>query len=136
MSAIDDLSELFPGMQLIATTHSPIVMMGVEPWEVVHLKLQEHQVVADIIPDFRGYSYEDVLTRLFFTPARRGLLDEQAGRWKELSEIPDSDRTRRQKNELTALSNWMITSRAPPESDDQMLAEIRRLGRRLGVDDS
>src|SRR6185295_11194231 len=56
------LSELFPKMQIFATTHSPLVALDAKPEELVVLKREGDQVVAvEDVPDFAGYSVEDML---------------------------------------------------------------------------
>lgn len=61
-SLFPHLNNLFPDLQIIATTHSPLVALGVEPDELVALRKKGQYIIReDKVPDFRGYSAEDML---------------------------------------------------------------------------
>ena len=76
----------------------------------------------------------DILVQLFSTPARGTLMTERTQRWKELIQLPEERRTRRQVRELQQLSDWMLRSRPPDPSDDPILTELQRLRTQLTED--
>ena len=68
------LKALWPELQVIGTTHSPMIVLGAQADEIVVLKRVEGRVVtAPAAASFAGYSAEDVLEdeRLFDTPSSR-----------------------------------------------------------------
>lgn len=88
---VPELSELFPEMQIIVATHSPVATLGVEPSEVIVLKREGAAVSRrEEVPDYRGYSYEDVLTHeaIYDTPPHgtKDLLNLE--RWRVLNATP------------------------------------------------
>src|SRR5262249_1988023 len=67
-SILPRLSELLPDVQIVATTHSPLVALGAEPSQLVVLRRVNGEVAVEHrVPDYRGYSAEDMLAddRLF-----------------------------------------------------------------------
>ena len=65
-----NLKELFPKLQVLASTHSPLVVQGVGSNEIVSLHLNEKEVTSELLDDYSGFSVEDILTaeKLFSTP--------------------------------------------------------------------
>lgn len=66
------IAEVFPQVQLFATTHSPLVALDAVPDELVVLRRghpRDSVVKEEAVPDFSGYSAEDMLAdeRLFDT---------------------------------------------------------------------
>ncbi len=101
------LSELFPKMQIFATTHSPHVVLDASPDELVVLRREGDQIVAEEdVPNFLGYSVEDMLAdpRLFDTEVegqeKRKLLTE----YRELVAIPKDQRDAEQRQRLRNLA--------------------------------
>lgn len=70
---VGSVKQLFPEMQLIATTHSPLVLQGVDATEVISLQRDSEgdQLKAMRPTDYSGFSVEDLLTatELFQSPA-------------------------------------------------------------------
>lgn len=65
------LNKFLPGLQIFATTHSPLVTLGSEPRELVVLRRKEDEILLEKeIPDYRGFSVEDLLSDedIFNTP--------------------------------------------------------------------
>ena len=67
----NNLKELLPKMQIIATTHSPCVVQGVDANEILALHAGDRGITLDQPGDYYGASVEDLLTayELFRTPA-------------------------------------------------------------------
>ena len=67
---VNSLKTLFPKLQVFASTHSPLVLQGVESYEVFSLYRSGSSVTTTALRDYSGYSVEDLLTaeELFQTP--------------------------------------------------------------------
>lgn len=50
-SVVTALRETFPKIQFIATTHSPVILSGLEPHEIVRLGVDSHGDVVRVVPD-------------------------------------------------------------------------------------
>jgi predicted ATP-binding protein involved in virulence len=109
-----DIRRLFPSLQVIATTHSPLIVPSLERGEVFSLTRNPETKKIDvekISEDFRGYRADQVLTsRLFSLVTSR---DKQT--YKELMEYTqlavETDLDEAQQNrlkELTAKLNVRI----------------------------
>lgn len=82
------LKKLWPDLQIIATTHSPLVTLGAYPEEVVVLRREGDIVYAeDKVPNFSGYSAEDMLRdeELFDTEIYAPKTNELLVEYKDLS---------------------------------------------------
>ena len=70
---VGSVKELFPEMQIIVTTHSPLVLQGVDSTQVISLQRDDggRDLEAMQPTDYSGFSVEDLLTadELFQTPA-------------------------------------------------------------------
>ena len=64
------LKDLFPKLQIVASTHSPLVVLGVDSKEIVSLHLEERGITSAQLDDYYSASVEDLLTaeELFSTP--------------------------------------------------------------------
>ncbi len=64
------LKNLFPNLQIIATTHSPLVIQGVSADELFSLHRPQTEISLAPLRDYSGFSVEDLLTaeELFETP--------------------------------------------------------------------
>ncbi|RWC48595.1 MAG: hypothetical protein EOS54_23045 [Mesorhizobium sp.] len=116
-----ELKKLWPELQVIATTHSPLVVLGTDPSELVVLK-RDHlgKVNAELGPSsFVGFTAEDILTdkAIFDTDARsvsdKAMLDQ----YKKLTERDDDDLQPDERKELAQLSSRLrgLTGRSPPD---------------------
>jgi hypothetical protein len=125
------LSELFPKMQLFVTTHSPLVVLDAKPEEVVVLRREGNEIVAEPhVPDFRGYSAEDVLTdpRLFDTPEVFGSEKREAlERHRELAAIPQGQRRPEENAELFSLAAGLRDQPVPESRESAVVRELREL---------
>lgn len=124
------LSKALPEVQLFATTHSPLVALDARPEELVVLRREGKQVVAEpSVPDFSGYSAEDMLAdeRLFDTDPYAPEMRETLSRYRSLAAIPKGERGPAQTRELRDLA-FDIESRPLPESrEGDMVRELKRL---------
>jgi len=124
------LSEALPKMQLFATTHSPLVALDARPEELVVLRREGNEVVAETsIPDFTGYSAEDMLAdeRLFDTEVYGPEMREKVVRYRSLAATPRTERSAAETRELRDLA-FSIESHPLPESrESDMVRELKRL---------
>ena len=130
------ITEAFPEVQLFATTHSPLVALDAKPEELVVLRREGDLVVREeAVPDFTGYSAEDMLVdeRLFDTDVYSPEMREKVTRYRELAAIPKEARDYEQTRSLRSLA-FEIQGRPVPESrQDQMMQELKRLVDKHGL---
>lgn len=104
------LTELWPEAQLFTTTHSPLVILGARPGEVVGLRRRGKQVTADqTLPDFSAYSAEDMLAspKLFESNVYSPETGKMLARYRRLVCISADKRTARQKSALRTLTKQL-----------------------------
>lgn len=131
------LSELLPRVQIIASTHSPLVALGAQPDELVALhRCPSGEVVVAPTPDFRLYSVEDMLTddRLFDTEPFSEEVNEKTERYRELMAIPVTERGPRQERELRALAHELAPPPDPSKSTVSALEEMKSILARHGIE--
>jgi energy-coupling factor transporter ATP-binding protein EcfA2 len=116
------LSELLPKMQIFATTHSPLVALDATPDELVVLRREGNAIVADDdVPNFLGYSVEDMLSdpRLFdsevYGQEKRKMLTE----YRELAAIPKNQRGTEQRERLRSLATEIRSHEGYQEHENE-----------------
>jgi hypothetical protein len=128
---LDKLSELFPELQIIATTHSPLVALGAKPDELVVLRREGDRVVAvEKVPDFRHYSVEDMVRDdlLFDSPVYSPQIEEAREQYQELAQKSPEERSPDEDSRLAELARGLTF---PPEETGEILQEIRQLREEL-----
>jgi len=133
-SILPRLSELLPDVQLVATTHSPLVALGAEPSQLVVLRRVNGEIAVEHhVPDYRGYSAEDMLAddRLFDSAVYGPDTEQQLARYEQLVAKGPSRRTRAEERELASLARSMRAQPLPPGVDDRVAAALAVIGRRL-----
>ncbi len=124
------LKALWPELQVIGTTHSPMIVLGAQADEIVVLKRVEGRVVtAPAAASFAGYSAEDVLEdeRLFDTPSSRPEASEILSSYEQLTAIPPASRSEGQRNRLRQIARSLKSKPPPEETESPLLQEIRAL---------
>jgi predicted ATP-binding protein involved in virulence len=124
-----------PDTQYVLTTHSPLVALGAHPSQLVVLERHEGRVtVRDRIPDFRGFSAEDVLadSRLFATDARNPELAKLMEHYDTLVDVPPTQRSDEEQDTLRKVAQALRESPNPtqpmPQAQlDEAKAEIETL---------
>jgi len=134
------LTELFPKLQIIATTHSPLITLGALPEEVVILRRGEGQDkkwvnVVEEIPDYRGYSVEDMLIdeNLFNSQVYSNLMNTKLKEYNKIVSISKSERTKRQTTRLLNLSEEIRRLQIPLIEKDPLIDEIKKLSEKFGL---
>ena len=130
------LSNLFPEMQIFATTQSPLIALGASHKELVVLQMKRKYVYSeDVIPDFTGYSAEDMLvdTRLFDTDVYRPEINKKLRRYRKLSTIPKNRRTEKQLKELRLLARELRSQQLPEVRESPLAEELRKFRRKYDL---
>lgn len=128
-TTLNTLSELFPDLQIIATTHSPMVALGVKPEELVVLKREGDEVISSPnVPDFRGYSIEDIVADdlLFDSPVFSPELEENLETYHKLAAVPAAERSSDDTKTLQDLAQ-SVRQWKENDSDDAVIQELRKI---------
>lgn len=136
MELIPKLSKLLPDLQVFATTHSPVVTLGVEPEELVVLRREGSRVVAEEnVPDFAAYSAEDILIdrRLFDTAIYRPELQAELESYQKLAQTPRSKRTKEQTRKLRSLGSKLRSQERPETKASPLVRELMQLREKYGL---
>ncbi len=124
------LAEVLPHVQLIATTHSPLVALGAEPDELLVLRRDETGVVpVEQPPDFSLYSAEDMLEdeRLFDTLPYSPETERRLRSYNRLVAIPKDLRSSSESEELARLARDLRSEQLLAASDSEVAQELRSL---------
>ena len=116
-STMDRLAALFPKMQIIATTHSAQVALGVEPEELVALE-RANKYVRRLQPtNFCSYSVEDMLTDpdTFAAEAYSPEVNELLAHYTRVIAIPPAERSRTQREDLATLREQLSALEVIPD---------------------
>ncbi len=130
------LKSLLPRMQLFVTTHSPLVALGAEPGELVVLREQGEQVVAEQPSvDFSGYSAEDMLAdeQLFDTIPYAPATARKLERYRALVTTPVDARTPDESAQLSALARDLRARQLPEVRGGEAVRELRALLEKHGL---
>lgn len=109
---LERLQEAFPSLLIVASTHSPIVTLGVKAEQLVVLRRTEKEIIHITPPPFEGLTVEDVITntRLFgaspYPPAKQ----EKLNRWNELMKIPPEQISEQDRQELQQLTDQLLSA--------------------------
>jgi predicted ATP-binding protein involved in virulence len=129
-TVVQRLAELLPHAQIIATTHSPLVALGADPSQLVVLRHEGDEVISeDHVPDFRGYSAEDMLSddRLFDSSVYSPETEGQLARYEELVSKGAADRSQVETRELADLVERMRAQPLPPDIDDRVVSALSKI---------
>jgi len=129
INILSRLSDLFPEMQILATTHSPLVALGAIPQELIALRRDGNSVFSEEnIPDFRGYSAEDMLVdhRLFDSKVYSAETSEKLDRYHELASISIGERSQTQTEELNALAFDLESQCLPEQQETPLIKELKK----------
>jgi energy-coupling factor transporter ATP-binding protein EcfA2 len=129
-SLLAKLQRLLPGLQIIVTTHSPIVLLGVPATQVIALRRSGSRIVrAPNAHGLRGMSAEDVLTdsRLFQTPAYSEEIQREVDVFDRAATTPPQQRTQQQKLQMRKAAKKVAarTAVAPPTKLAQELQALQ-----------
>ena len=127
------LSSLLPHVQIIATTHSPLVALGVSPNELAVLKKKGDNVVEHLsVTDFSGYSAEDMLSdpKLFDSDTYRPEVTAKLQRYRELAGKLQARRSQKERKELKTLGAELAAQQLPGVRENAAMKELQRILKR------
>jgi predicted ATPase len=115
------LRHVFPHVQFVVTTHSPLVVAGVEAHEIVRLRLEGEYVVTDQEEPEPGLRTASQLLSTFFDvpfAARQELIEKR----RELRELKAAEHlTPQERRRLRTLEQDLAPYRRMPEDTDREL---------------
>ena len=125
---LPNFSILFPDLQIVTTTHSPLVALGALPEEVIALKRKIKYVYSDVTPDFTGYSAEDMLVddRLFDTVVYSPSTSKKLNQYQKLVSIPKNKRTKPQVEKMQKLARELRAKQLPEVQENPLSDELRK----------
>ena len=127
------LEKALPKVQIIATTHSPLVALSASPEQIVALHRDGERVNSVAVPALDGYSADDALVEdaLFGTSPYPPATAAQLSRYQELAQISPEKRNSEQADELAELARRLDPSSLPVLRDDPVLARLDAIAARL-----
>ena len=122
-SIVQSTKKLFPKMQLIASTHSPLVVQGAELYDIVALYRSGSKITCNTLRDYSLHSIEDIFTaeELFKTPSHSAEVDRLRESYRWL--VAKTDRSESEKNELREIGRKLRDLRVLPSQDQDMTLE-------------
>ena len=123
------LKELFPDVQIFATTHSPLVSLSSKPDELVVLRREQKYVEKeDSVPDFTKYSAEDMLVdkRLFDSDVYSPDTNKKLNEYRNLLQIPKKKRQKTQTEQIKKLAGELRTEQIPEVFETQLAKELKK----------
>lgn len=126
---LGQLQKALPRVQIVATTHSPLVALAAGAEQIVALHRDGPRIHRAAVPNLTGYSAEDVLVEeaLFgtdpYAPATRRQLDRQL----ELARIAPDDRSPEDVAELRRLAKKLDPGHTPALRDDRVVARLDKI---------
>jgi hypothetical protein len=130
------LTEILPDLQVFATTHSPLIALGVAPEELISLHREGDAVIAERrVPDFTNYSAEDMLVddRLFASDAYGPETSGKLHRYRNLVQIPPAERNAEERRELEQLGTELRAQQLPEVREEPAARELREIVARHGL---
>lgn len=130
------LSALLPHVQMIATTHSPLVALGVSPEELIVLKRDGAKVVAhESVIDFHGYSVEDMLSdpKLFNSDVYGPEMSQKLEKYHRLAGKPEPRRSSQDRDELRKLASELAAQEIPGFRENPAMNELREILRKFDL---
>lgn len=130
------LAELLPEVQIIATTHSPLVALGAQPEELISLQRMPSGAVEIVpSPDFSLYSVEDMLTddRMFATAPFSENVNQKTERYRELVDIPNAQRGVKEVAELSHLARELSRAEDPDDPAVAAFEEVQSILAKHGI---
>jgi len=124
------LSEILPEMQIFATTHSPLVALDARPDELIVLRSEGDQIVAESnVPNFLGYSVEDMLAdpRLFDSEVYGQETRKKLEEYRELASIPRGERGPAERGQLRSLAVEIGSFEGAPKPENETSRLLKEL---------
>lgn len=133
---IPQLSQMMRRVQIIATTHSPLVALGCDPRDLVVLKTDGEVVVREQkVPDYSGYSAADMLEddRLFESQIYSTETHDDLQEYQRLVRLGPDKREPEDNKELTRLAKKLRAQPLPQKLDESVLRALEEVKKELGL---
>jgi len=130
------LRELLPDVQLLLTTHSPLVVLGANAEEIIALKRHGRTIVAEKdYPNFTAYSAEDVLSdkELFDTGVYSPRINKKLERYHNLVSAPKHRLKPAERKELKTLARELGAQQLVEPNRSSVVREIQKLRKDLDI---
>ena len=130
LNLVPRLKKLWPELQVVATTHSPLVVLNAEANETVGLVRRDQCIaVAPQSTSFEGYSMEDILEdeRLFNTTAERPETIDSQSDFKRAASIPPEERSAEDRRLLSEAAVSLRRQPTSPASKGSLLEDLQAL---------
>ena len=132
---IQSIKKLFPKMQIVASTHSPLVVQGAEFYDIVALYRSGSTITARVLRDYSLFSIEDLFTaaELFQTPPYSTEVEKLRARYRTLAAKADLSNSER--DQLKDLGRKLRHLRLlPPHSEDRTFDQLLKAVSELSDD--
>ena len=126
----------FPKLQIITSTHSPIIALSAEPKGLFALNRTGRYVkLLPNVPELNLYTAQDVLVdkRLFDTMAEHPEVIKALREYNRLTKIHPSKRKSQEKQSLRKFGKILSQSGVHIKTDDSLLIELKKLRQDLGL---
>jgi len=125
---LERLTRLLPEVQVVTTTHSPLVALGAAQNRVLALHRRGGNVTRADLPSLDGYSAEDALVSdlLFGTDPYAPRTLRKLERHEKLAQKAPDSRTPEETEELRQLARE-VAPPPPSKKEDPVLAEAHRV---------
>lgn len=136
---IGELGVIFPRAQLIVSTHSPLVVLGAHPSQLVVLTRNADGSVsdADRVPDYRALTPDDLLAddRLFDVQAHNPEFAALLDSYEQLAAVAPDDRSPEQIEDLRKVASAVRDAPRPGLAELEMITSIEEISQMLRRDD-
>lgn len=128
---LPNLSKLLPHVQFVVTTHSPSIALSADPSEVIVLKRHENVVRQVKVPDFSGFSADEMLenSNIFATNIHSREIQIMLSEYRELKKTPTNKMTSDQRSQLQKLGRSLRQKSIDTTEDEtlkRVLEELRQ----------
>jgi predicted ATP-binding protein involved in virulence len=126
---------MMPRVQIIATTHSPLVALGCNPRDLVVLKTDGDIVLQEEkVPDYSGYSAADMLEddRLFESQIYSTDTHNQLEEYQKLVRLGPDNRKKKDNERLAYLAKILKAQPLPQKLDESLFQALEEVRKELG----
>lgn len=130
ISILNQLKKFFPHLQIITTTHSPLVALGSSQSELIVLKRKRKYVYKEEnVPDFSKYSADDIISddNLFSSSSQNPVYEKKLRLYNNLIDAGKGKLSKKESNKVKKLASDLIRSERNESREDKLLVELRNL---------
>ncbi len=130
LEVITRIRSLFRYMQLIVTSHSPMVALGTQQGELIALRARGKSVIADgDLPDLGAYSVEDVVAdpALFDSTVYTPEISEKLSAYRKLCGKSENLLTSAERKTMKELASELAAHQIPEARESTAVNEMTQL---------